>query len=382
MKTKQPVKNIINQLTIAQTKRASQDIKKWRQALSAAESINPFPRKVLLYNLYSEILLDSHLHALCEKRKTSVINCPLLFLENGIENKEISDLINTDSFTHLLGYCLDAKLFGHSLIELSFENKKLTATLIPRKHVVSSHGLILKNENDFSGFSYREKPYSDYLLEIGEPASLGVLLQCCPLVIYKKAILGDMATNSELFGVPFRIAKYNRNDDSTKQLLENSLKDMGSSPFAVIPDSADFQMLSTNQQGAGEMFKSYISLLNSELSKNILLNNSSMEQPQGAAATSYSQAKIHSEGEKQIHDADKLYISKILSDKLAPMLQLQGFNVGNGKFVFRENEVIAKETKLDMDIRLVKELDLTVDQDYFYQTYDLPLPKKELKDIE
>src|SRR6476620_6093732 len=129
-RTKGKVPDIIQKIEVSQTRRASQDISSWRNAIKSAESIF-FPRRTLLYDLYSEILLDGHLSAVIEKRKLSVINTPLHFEENGKMNEEITAMVSTENFLTLLEDILESKIFGHSLIELSFENGMLTPTLIP-----------------------------------------------------------------------------------------------------------------------------------------------------------------------------------------------------------------------------------------------------------
>ena len=56
-----------------------------------------------------------------------------------------------------------------------------------------------------------------------------------------------------------------------------------------------------------------------------------------------------------------------------PLLQTHGFKVGNGKFIFQEKENIDKETKLRMDLKLAERI--KIDDNYFYETYNIPLPK-------
>jgi len=199
--------DLIQRIEITQNKRSAQDIDSWRNAIKAAESTF-FPRRTLLYDLYLEILLDGHLSAVIEKRKLSVINTPLHFEENGKMNEEITSMISSENFLTLLEDILESKIFGHSLIELSFENGILTPSLIPRKHVVPERGIIIKRQSDSEGFSYREFPFTNYLLEVGENNSLGLLMKAAQYIIYKRGGFGDWAQYCELFGMPFRVAKY------------------------------------------------------------------------------------------------------------------------------------------------------------------------------
>ena len=366
-RTKGKTPDIIQKIEVTQTRRASQDIDSWRNAIKSAESIFS-PRRVLLYDLYSEILLDGHLTAVIEKRKLSVSNTPLHFVQEGKVNQQITNMIATENFLVLLGYILESKIWGHSLIELSFEDGILVPQLIPRKHVVPEKGIILRNQNDVAGFSFRELPYQNYTLEVGEKDSLGLLMKAAQYVIYKRGGFGDWAQYCELFGMPFRVAKYDGYDEKTRTDLENALKAAGSAAYIVIPKEADLNFIQNNTSGSSILYDMLIDTCNKELSK-LILGQTMTTEAGGALA----QAKVHQEVEKEIHYADKLFVKNILNDRLIPLLQVHGFNVVGGKFIFQEKENIDKKTRLDMDLKLSEKI--RIDDSYFYETYNIPLPK-------
>ena len=366
-RTKGKTPDIIQKIEVTQTRRASQDIDSWRNAIKSAESIFS-PRRVLLYDLYSEILLDGHLTAVIEKRKLSVSNTPLHFVQEGKVNQQITNMIATENFLVLLGYILESKIWGHSLIELSFEDGILVPQLIPRKHVVPEKGIILRNQNDVAGFSFRELPYQNYTLEVGEKDSLGLLMKAAQYVIYKRGGFGDWAQYCELFGMPFRVAKYDGYDEKTRTDLENALKAAGSAAYIVIPKEADLNFIQNNTSGSSILYDMLIDTCNKELSK-LILGQTMTTEAGGALA----QAKAQQEVEKEIHYADKLFVKNILNDRLIPLLQVHGFNVDGGKFIFQEKENIDKKTRLDMDLKLSEKI--RIDDSYFYETYNIPLPK-------
>jgi phage gp29-like protein len=366
-RTKGKKETIIQKIEVSQNRRGAQDIDSWRNAIKAAESVF-FPRRNLLYDLYSEILLDGHLTAVIEKRKLSVTNTPLVFMEGSKVNNDMTDIISTDIFMNLIGYILDCKIWGHSLIELNFNDGTLLPTLIPRKHVVPEKGIILRNQNDFAGFSYREYPYTNFLLEVGENNSLGLLMKAAQYVLYKRGGVGDWAQYCELFGMPFRVAKYDGYDEKTRSDLENALKAAGSAAYIVIPKEADLNFIQNNTTGSSILYDMMIDSCNKELSK-LILGQTLTTESGGALA----QAKVHQEVEQEIHFADKLFVKNVLNDKLIPLLKIHGFNTGNGKFVFHEKENIDKKTKLEMDLKLAKQI--KIDDNYFYETYNIPKPQ-------
>ncbi|CAN5531544.1 hypothetical protein BH11BAC1_BH11BAC1_24630 [soil metagenome] len=369
-RTKGKVPDIIQKIEVSQTRRASQDISSWRNAIKSAESVF-FPRRVLLYDLYSEILLDGHLTAVVEKRKLSVSNTPLHFIQGGKVNHEITELIATENFLTLLGYILETKIWGHSLIELTFENGILVPVLIPRKHVIPEKGIILRNQNDVAGFGYKEMPYSNYILEVGERDSLGLLLKAAQYVIYKRGGFGDWAQYCELFGMPFRVAKYDGYDEKTRTDLEGALKAAGSAAYIVIPKEADLNFIQNNTTGSSILYDMLIDSCNKELSKLILGQTMTTE-----AGGSLGQAKVHQEVEMEIHFADKLFVKNILNDRLKPLLRIHGFAVEGGKFIFQEKENLDKKTRLEMDLKLAEKI--KIDDSYFYETYNIPIPKSQL----
>lgn len=360
---------IIQRIAITQIRRGSQDINSWRNAIRAAESIS-VSRRAQLYDLYEEILLDGHLSAIIEKRKLSISNTPLLFGENGKENEELSGMTNTEDFINLLHYIIESKFWGHTLIELDFA-ESIKPTLIPRKHVEPKNGLILKQQQDQTGFSYRENPYSNFCIEAGEADNLGLFMKAAQYVIYKRGGFGDYAQYAELFGMPFRIAKYNGYDEKTRSDLEGALKEAGSAAYVVIPEEANIEFIQNHSQASNAVYEGLINMCNKELSKLILGQTMTTE-----AGGSLAQAKVHQDAEREIFIADKLFVKNILNDKLVPLLRIHGFKTGKGKFFFKEQEHIDLPTRLDMDLKLAEKIQ--IDDIYFYETYNVPMPTEPL----
>jgi hypothetical protein len=358
---------IIQKVEISQIRRSSTDIDSWRRAIKTAESIHN-PKRVMLYDLYEEIMLDGHLTAVIEKRKTSISNAPLVFLKNGKVDESLTEMISTEAFMNLLGYIIESKVYGHSLIELSFDNGTIHPQLIPRKHVIPEKGMILKHQNDYDGFIYRTQPYTDYLLEVGDKQGLGLLMKAAQYVIYKRGGFGDWAQYCELFGMPFRVAKYEGYDEKTRQELETALKEAGSAAYMVIPKEAEINFVQGSHTGTAVHYEVLVNSCNKELSK-LILGQTMTTEESGA----YAQAKIHLEVEKEIHYADKLFVKNILNEKLLPLLRKHGMLQGKGKFGFLEAENIDKKTRLDMDLRLAEKI--VIDDEYFYETYQIPHPK-------
>jgi phage gp29-like protein len=196
-------------------------------------------------------------------------------------------------------------------------------------------------------------------------------MKAAQYVIYKRGGFGDWAQYCELFGMPFRVAKYEGYDEKTRQELETALKEAGSAAYMVIPKEAEINFVQGNHTGTAVHYEVLVNSCNKELSK-LILGQTMTTEESGA----YAQAKIHLEVEKEIHFADKLFVKNILNEKLLPLLKKHGIVQGHGKFGFQEIENIDKKTRLDMDLRLAEKI--AIDDDYFYETYQIPKPKTKL----
>jgi len=264
---------IIQKIEIRSTQRGTQDISKWRVALQSAENVLN-PRRITLYNLYEDIVLDGHLSSVIEKRITAVKNAPLIFMQNGVENKAITKLLKTEDLNNYIGEILNSKFWGTTLGELTLtDSTKLKIELIPRKHVIPELGYIALHENDHTGIPYRDDPFNKYLIESGQKRDLGLLLKAAQYVIYKRGGFGDWSQFAEIFGMPFRVGKYDGYDDTTRHQLEKALSEAGSAAYAVLPRESDIEFIENKSSGSNDLYKTLIEACNNEISKLIHLYN-------------------------------------------------------------------------------------------------------------
>lgn len=369
-RTKQNSQPVINNITIRPTRRTTQDIGSWRNAMTAAEADQP--RRVLLYDLYDDLLLDGHLRSIIDKRIMAVTNSPLLFVANKKSIDEISELQEKAWFETLLTEIMNTKFWGHSLVEFYYDELgNFTAELVPRKNVEHKTGIILKEQSDTTGENYREnKARSPFLLEAGTWKQQGLLLPAAQYVIYKRGNFGDWAQYAELFGMPWKIAKYNSYDEKARQQLESALEEAGGNANIIIPEGTEIDLKYATSAGNGDLYAKLKDACNEALSVLILGQTMTTMDTQGSG---YAQGKIHSTVEQDMHRSDRRFITRILNDKLNPLLQLHGYPVAEGKWVYKEEENIDdKGKKIAIDIEVARQV--PVDDDYFYETYNVPKP--------
>lgn len=366
-KNSQPV---INNIIVRPIRRNTQDIESWRNAMVAAESI--LPRRVLLYDLYEDLLLDGHLNSIISKRIMAVTNSPLMFVSNKKSIEEVTDLQNKMWFETMLTELMNAKFWGHTLLEFSYDqDANITCELIPRKNVEQRAGLILNDQNSPNGYKYRDdKARIPWLLEFGNPKEHGLLLPAAQYIIYKRGNFGDWAQYAEVFGMPWKVAQYDSWDEQQRQDLEKALGEAGGAASLIIPKGTTVDLKYATSAGDGSLYDKLKNACNEAMS--VLILGQTMT-TMDTAGSGYAQGKIHANVEQDVHLSDRRYITRILNDKLNPILLVHGFAVGDGKWIYmEEDDVEVKTKKIAIDMQVAQQV--PVADDYFYETYGVPKP--------
>jgi len=254
--------------TITQTRK---DIKEWlsaQQLATAAENAKRYP----LYNLYAEIQKDLHLRSQINNRMLKSLSRAFVIKDkNGKINQELTDLLNNQNWVYGINKAILETVYnGHSLVELNYENEKLTTTLIPRQNVDPVNGLIFFDyTDDGKKVEYRkQKEYGSWLMEFGDNKDLGLLNGCVPHVLFKRFAQSCWSELAEIYGIPPRVMKTNTQDKTMVNRAKQMMTDMGSAAWFIIDDSESFEFakgVTTN----GDVYKNLITLCNNEMSMGI-----------------------------------------------------------------------------------------------------------------
>jgi len=365
---KTPKIEVIN-IQLSTIDRTYKGIPEWRNAIIAAESIY-HPRRIRLYDLYEEVKLDMHLSALLDKRRSKVTNTTIKFFNaDGKENDVINNLIETERFEDMIKDIIDSKFEGHSLLWFNSIADKIDYKLIPRKHVRPETHQVISQVYDETGIDYLEKPYANYVLEAGKPNDLGLLAKAAVGVIYKKGDVADWSVFAQIFGTPFR--EYIYDDPSTKKQLEEVAKLTESASFVVRPTNAEFKIHDTgNKTGSSDLYSVLAKFCDDQMSKLILLNTMTTD----AQGGNY-KGEVHAESEEAVTKADKRFVLRILNEKFKHILQNFGYAVEGGWFGYEDQEEMSLKEQLEFDLKFHEKAPL--DEDYWYETYNRPRPKKE-----
>lgn len=365
-RTDQKGKLVVNSIVIRPNSRSVLDVGQWRTALKAADR----GKRYRLYDMYDDIMLDPVVSAAVEKRILAITNAELVFkAANEQTRAEVDDLMESPEWEYLLREIMMAVFYGKSIVELDFSTG-FSCYSIPRQHINTRNRVITVNPNDESGVPYTD---DDFLVNVGRDDNLGLLLKVAPLAIYKRGGFGDWSQFVELFGMPRRIGKYSSHDDTSRKLLEEALEQAGSASWMVVPKETDVETQTTTaSQGSTTVYREFRDACNEEILIGIL--GQTMTTQDGS---SRSQSETHKEVEESINKADRRFVQRVLNTILLPRLAKRGYPVEGGYFYFAEaGESISLKDQLDMDVRLVNELGVALDDDYFYETYGRPRPKQ------
>lgn len=368
-RTANTAQTIIQNLTIRPVNRSSVDINIWRNAHKAAES--EIENRKPLYELYEDLLVDGHLKSLVEKRAMAITNSEIIFTKDGKTVEEMLPFINSEAFNYLLKELVMTRIYGHTLLELQNINDIISVNLVDRRHVKPRKGLVVANPTDTNGIHYRELPWLNFLVEAGRPDDFGLLLQAAQYVIYKRGGRGDWADLMQLFGVPFRHAKYN--NEESRKILEEAMEAMGSSGWAVTPSDASIELVRAEGISANSsIFTDFINNCNDELSVLILGQTMTTTDSKNSG---FAQGKVHGDVEEEIHKDDMQFVLRILNSRLSPVLINLGLPADGGEWRFAEHDNLSLQERLNIDNIVNNKVPISVD--YWYERYGIPKPEGE-----
>lgn len=360
------------------------DLNRWRAAHKTAEAYSGI--RTSLYDLYNDAMLDTFLGSLVKKRILNVTKNKIKYLLNDKEVEGAEDLLNKKEFRKLRKAIQNAKAWGIAVIELMNVDGKLKIFDVPKKHIRPEAGIITQEQLGTDGINYRELKT---VIEVGEWDDLGYLLQAVPCAFIKRGDIGDWSNYAQMFGMPFREARYDGFNEQVRIQLERSMEQAASAAYAVLPREAEIKFHeTTNSTGSNTLYDSLRKAMNEEMSVHIL---GSTETTVSSNSSGYAQAETHRKSTNDIAQDDKQDELSILNDQVLDILVLLGLLPKGGKFVY--DEPIDLETaKQKVAIgQQVKNTGVPVGDDYFYDVSGVPKPadydkqkeakEKETKDV-
>lgn len=350
------------------------DLKAWRMAWQQAIDIDN-PRRDMLYDIYTDSLIDLHLCGCIDQRKGKTLARSFSLLnDKGEPDEKATSLLRSEWFYDFVDMTLDSRFWGHSLIELGdvTPGGYTHCTLVPRKHVVPEYGVVLRERGDSisDGIPYRTGDFALWTIEVGKTHDLGLLLKCAPSCISKKNMLAFWDMFGEIFGAPMRVARSSAHDKEERRRIENALDNMGAAFWALFPEGTDIEIKESTKGDAFNVYDRRVDRCNSELSKGILMQTMTIDN-----GSSHSQSEVHLEIFEDVVNADARFVATIINDRLLPLMVKHGHAVGGLHFAWDNSDHITPEQQIEMERELLQHYD--IDPQYFVDKYHVPVSAKQ-----
>ncbi|KAA6351231.1 hypothetical protein EZS27_001377 [termite gut metagenome] len=363
-------------IVLTQPKRFGIDIADFTASIKSAENVD-YSRRYKLYDLYSDILMDTHLSSVINKRTLAVLSSNIEFRRNGKPDDAINEQIRSPWFRRFVKDVMDAQLWGFTLCQFYRTKQWVDYDLVPRKHADPLRRLILKRQTDITGTSWDD--YAD-LIFIGDKDDLGLLAKAAPWVIYKRNTTADWAQFSEVFGMPIREYVYETDDDEARQKAIEDAENTGSLAVLIHSKESTLNLLeSGNKTGSADLYERLCERCNSEISKLMLGNTLTTE-----ASEKGTQAlgTVHKKVEDETARADRRYVLDVLNYDMTDIFLSLGINTTGGEFCFPEPDSMSLTEKASILTGLYTTFNLPFSDDYLYETFGVEKPEnyKELKE--
>jgi|GEM_PF-160172 len=363
-----PKGSIMETVYPVQVQRLRQDVGKWREALARAEQVY-YPERTQLLNIYADTVLDLHLTSVLATRKINVTSQSYRLVgKDGKENPKLTKLLRRPWFREFCRFVLEKVDYGHSLIEFAppVDGEFYTCDLIPRQYVFPEAGIVRTMPGMINGVAYRTDPsYSPWLIEVGKPRDLGLLLKLAPAIIWKNLVIGAWADFVEMFGMPYR-ALTGDFDEGLIGQFNTMMANMGQAAYGIFPGANTKMEFVTAPNSTGDVYDKYLERINSEVSKAVL--GQTMTTDNGS---SRSQSEVHERVAASYMREDADDLAEVINEQLLPFLVRHGYPVDllSVTFEWDQTETLGKKAQFEIVQGIMQTSGRKVSAKYLAETF-------------
>jgi phage gp29-like protein len=387
-KKKGDISSNIFKTTLTRTK---QDICTWRESIREAEQ-EWYPHRVKMMRLFQDTILNGHVEAVMTLRKElTLLKDFIIAKENGEEDEEWTKFFKSQWFTNFLDLVLDGIFFGYSLIQIQdiIDNKISGVKIVKRENTSPDRHSVATFQYSIDGTSFYDEQYADWLVYVSTPnptgssvCGFGLLYKIAFCEIFLRNTIGNNADFVELFAQPYRIGRTNTRDEAMRSMMEETLRDMGSSGYAVIDPDDQIELLESQLGGNG--YKSYDAFqdrLEKTISKIVLGHGSAVDATEGKLGNNDEAIKAIENKEKK----DNQFAENIVNDQLIPKLRNLGFAIPEGYTFQFKNDKEKEEQRLREDesnqatatiVKTLCDAGFEVSPEYILERTGIPVEKK------
>lgn len=390
--------NLANYISPVQLQRLRTDVSMWRDAIREAEKAY-YPFRVKMQRIFIDTILNGHVFSLMERRKDLTLLRDFKICDNkGVESVVLTQELEEQTwFYDFQEYALDALFFGYSLISLGdiADSQIQDASLVPRWFISPDRHQVGSFIYATSGKDWREEPQSDWHVFVNtksdsgiSPSGYGLLYQIALYEIFLRNTLGFNGDFVELYAMPYRVGKTTKTTETERAELENAIRSMGSSGYAIIDPMDDITFLETKLGGTG--FQGYDNLekrCEAKVSKIILGHADAMDSTPGKIGAGQGEDNPVAVAlrDKQVKDAR--FMLPIINKQLFPKLRNLGLTNIPENYRFRykndaeEEAFREREDKSNLGTaqiaKTMKDAGLKMSAEYFEDRTGIPTEEVE-----
>ncbi len=183
-----------------------------------------------------------------------------------------------------------------------------------------------------------------------------------------------MLRNAELFGIPIRIATYDKSDPSLRAILETALKNMGSSGWVAMPEGTNLQLLENKGGGKDDPGMAAFATAQKLCDLIILGQTLTTDVGQGGGG-SHAMARVHEGVRAEILTAARRLVLKFLKKQLVRAIIRKNFgNVVSCPDLISDEESPEDSLILAQRDNILLQNGIRMPAAWFFERHGIPEP--------
>lgn len=356
--------------SVSRVYRTQTDIAKLRLALDTAESIVQ-PTYFNLQQIYNEVVLDSEVTSVIQKRKNYVIARDYSLFKDDVENLEAKDFFKNRWVKKFINYTLDAIFYGYSLIRIDaiLDDALTGVSLVPRQNTNPKLRRILETPYQVdSGASIDEAKLKDWYILVSDSQDThyeGLFSKISTYQILLKLAQSAFAEYTERFGSPNVIIKTGNFNEAYINRLDNYASNFNRLGYGIFSNMDEIDLVESSGKSS-DIYSALISEMKSNINKVVLGTETLGDEESFVGAANISEGLVNG---NSYYDMD--FCEDIINDELIPRLVSLGVTFLKGvKFKFNRANKMKAVDEFAMYMQLLQN-GLQVDNSVWLEKFNL-----------
>lgn len=311
--------------SIVATRQKGSWVTEWDELIENPNKI--FEEQGITVKDLERLTYDPHVSSCIQSRKSGVLSLDWEITES--KNAEVNTLLdkvfNKLNIRQIIEEMLDAPLFGYVPLEIYWEFEE--GSLIPYDIISKPPQWFKYDSLNLLRFMSNDKldgvvcPPRKFLVvrhrpRYKNPYGDPLLAKCFYPVLFKKGNLKLWTVFTQKYGMPFLAGTPSTSNQAS--LMADALSKLQADAFTVLPPDAKLEKISA-ESTSSDVYHSFISFCNAEISKLLLSQTLSTEQGDSG---SYALGKAHLEVRESVVESDKTLIENAFNELIRWIVQI------------------------------------------------------------